>query len=60
MKSRPQAQRRFQADARDAKVQSSDLFCERLITGDGKRFVERADEKLTAFIELETAIRAAK
>jgi hypothetical protein len=27
---------------------------------DGKRFVERADEKLTAFIELETAIRAAK
>jgi len=25
--------------------------------GDGKRFVERADEKLTAFIELEAAIR---
>ena len=25
--------------------------------GDGKRFVMRADEKLTAFLELETAIR---
>jgi hypothetical protein len=25
--------------------------------GDGKRYVVRADEKLTAFIELETAIR---
>jgi hypothetical protein len=33
------------ADALDAKVQSSDLFCERLITGDGKRFVVRANEK---------------
>ncbi len=27
--------------------------------GDGKRFVERADEKLTAFMELESAIRHA-
>jgi hypothetical protein len=27
---------------------------------DGKRFVLRADEKLTAFIELESAVRAAK
>jgi hypothetical protein len=26
--------------------------------GDGKRFVMRADEKLTAFLELESAIRA--
>jgi hypothetical protein len=26
--------------------------------GDGKRFVVRADDKLTAFIELESAIRA--
>jgi hypothetical protein len=26
--------------------------------GDGKRFVVHADEKLTAFIELESAIRA--
>ena len=26
--------------------------------GDGKRFVVRADEKLTAFIELESAIEA--
>jgi hypothetical protein len=26
--------------------------------GDGKRFVEHADEKLTAFTELELAIRA--
>jgi hypothetical protein len=25
--------------------------------GDGKRFVARADEKLTAFLELEAAIR---
>jgi hypothetical protein len=25
--------------------------------GDGKRFVARADEKLTAFLELESAIR---
>ena len=25
--------------------------------GDGKRFVARADEKLTAFVELESAIR---
>jgi hypothetical protein len=27
---------------------------------DGVRFVVRADEKLTAFIELESAVRAAK
>jgi hypothetical protein len=27
---------------------------------DGKRFVVRADEKLSAFLELESAIRAAK
>jgi hypothetical protein len=27
--------------------------------GDGQRFVVRADEKLTAFVELESAIRAA-
>ena len=26
--------------------------------GDGKRFVVRADEKLTAFLELESAIRS--
>jgi hypothetical protein len=26
--------------------------------GDGKRFIVRADEKLTAFVELEAAIRA--
>ncbi len=26
--------------------------------GDGKRFVVRADEKLTAFVELESAISA--
>jgi hypothetical protein len=26
--------------------------------GDGKRFVARADEKLTAFVELESAVRA--
>src|SRR5262249_41202426 len=28
--------------------------------GDGKRFVVRADEKLTAFLELETAIRLSR
>jgi len=28
--------------------------------GDGKRFVVRADEKLTAFLELESVIRAAR
>ena len=28
--------------------------------GDGKRFVVRADEKLTAFLELERATRAAE
>jgi hypothetical protein len=27
---------------------------------DGKRFVVRADEKLTAFLELESAIRASQ
>jgi hypothetical protein len=27
--------------------------------GDGKRFVVQADEKLTAFVELESVIRAA-
>jgi hypothetical protein len=27
------------------------------IAGDGKRFLVRADEKLTAFVELESAIR---
>jgi len=29
----------------------------RIPTGDGKRFVVRADEKLTAFVELELAIQ---
>jgi len=28
--------------------------------GDGKRYVVRADEKLTAFLELESVIRAAE
>ena len=28
--------------------------------GDGKRFVVRADERLTAFVELELAARSAK
>jgi hypothetical protein len=28
--------------------------------GDGKRFVVRADEKVTAFVELESTIRAAE
>jgi len=29
------------------------------LRGDGKRFIVRADEKLTAFLELESAIRPA-
>jgi hypothetical protein len=28
--------------------------------GDGKRFVVRADKKLTAFVELESAIRSGR
>jgi hypothetical protein len=28
--------------------------------GDGKRFIVHADQKLTAFLELESAIRAAE
>jgi hypothetical protein len=28
--------------------------------GDGKRFVVRADEKLTSFLELESAVRAVR
>src|SRR5439155_1895322 len=45
------------ADALDAKVQSSDLFCERhLLRATEKRFVVRADEELTAFLELESVL----
>jgi hypothetical protein len=36
----------------------NNLDCGRAPRGDGQRFVVRADEKLTAFMELETAIRA--
>ena len=32
------------------------IFVAKLYRGDGKRFVVRADEKLTAFVELESAI----
>jgi hypothetical protein len=38
-----------------------DHFCSVCVDahrGDGKRFIVRADEKLTAFLELESAIRA--
>ena len=31
----------------------------RIVRGDGKHFVVRADEKLTAFMELQSAIRDA-
>jgi hypothetical protein len=34
------------------------IFITDVYLGDGKRFVVRADEKLTAFLELEWAIRA--
>ena len=36
----------------------SRLFAADAHRGDGKRFVVRADEKLTAFLELEAAIAA--
>ena len=36
---------------------ANDLVCKAL-RGNGKRFVVHADEKLTAFVELESAIRA--
>jgi hypothetical protein len=35
------------------------IFVDDAHRDDGKRFVVRADEKLTAFVELEAAIRAA-
>jgi len=34
------------------------IFAAEARRSDGKRFVVRADEKLTAFLELESAIRA--
>jgi hypothetical protein len=36
------------------------LDCRRTPRGDGKRFVVHADEKLTAFLELEAAINQSK
>jgi hypothetical protein len=36
------------------------MFVAQAHRGDGKRFVVRADEKLSAFVELEVAIQAAK
>jgi hypothetical protein len=35
------------------------IFVADAVRDDGKRFVVRADEKLTAFVELELATRAA-
>jgi hypothetical protein len=40
-------------DSRERKIFVADAHRD-----DGKRFVVRADEKLTAFLELESAIRA--
>ncbi len=37
---------------------ANDLDCWRAHRGDAKRFVARADEKLTAFVEPESVIRA--
>jgi hypothetical protein len=42
-------------DSNGRTVWIADAHCD-----DGKRFVVRADEKLTAFVELESAIRVAK
>jgi hypothetical protein len=39
-------------------LRANDFYCERTPRDDGKRFVAHADEKLTAFLELETVIRA--
>jgi hypothetical protein len=36
----------------------SRLFLAEAHRGDGRRFIVRADEKLTAFVELESAIHA--
>ena len=36
------------------------IFVADAFRGDGQRFVVRADEKLTAFVELESAIRAVR
>jgi hypothetical protein len=38
-------------------ILAGERFLLRTHTGDGRRFVARADEKLTAFAELESAIR---
>jgi hypothetical protein len=35
------------------------IFIANAYRDDGKRFVVRADKKLTAFVELESAVRAA-
>ena len=40
-------------DSNERTIWIADAHCD-----DGKRFVVRADEKLTAFVEVETAIRA--
>jgi hypothetical protein len=42
-------------DSNGRTIWIADAHCD-----DGKRFVVRADEKLTAFLELESAIRAAR
>ena len=40
-------------------TESRTVFVTNAHRGDGKRFVVHADEKLTAFVELESAIRSA-
>ena len=46
-------------DIRRSTVNGRTIWIADAHRGDGKRFVVRADEKLTAFVELEAAIRAA-
>jgi hypothetical protein len=41
-------------------VLSKEIFVADAHRDDGKHFVVRADEKLTAFVELESAIRVAR
>ena len=40
------------------RTRAESIFVADAHRGDGKRFVVRADEKLTAFLEIESAIRA--
>jgi hypothetical protein len=42
------------------RARAESIFVTDVHRGDGKRFIVRADEKLTAFLELESAINQSK